>query len=308
MAFAKTSPNLWLGTRRGFASDWSTQLWVRSTGRATVWSDAPWLAGPSGTTDRVGADWLDAIEQCDGVEFSEPVTEGGLMSSFAALASDTFDPSRVLPSIREFYESTAAFDLDVWSRWSPVFRPFGGMVAWLFSRRLDQLNVPLDPLDASSGVRSDIRFMTARGSGERLYAAWVRRIPETQRHIYVGLYSTCTPPHAGVPCVKTVFPLPNGNATVVLRPTAHDDGSLRLVSAGSQFGDAGFYFTLRGEGGKGHARFVRSATEDIHVYEDDDGVLRASHAFRWFGRTVFELRYRMTRRAAQPAVASDSAG
>ena len=51
-------------------------------------------------------------------------------------------------------------------------------------------------------------------------------------------------PRATGPCVKTVFPLPNGNAIVILRPEAQADGSLVLLSDGHRFGDPGFYFTV----------------------------------------------------------------
>ena len=41
--------------------------------------------------------------------------------------------------------------------------------------------------------------------------------------------------------LKFVFPMPNGNATVVLRPENLDGSGLRLVSAGTRMGDTGFY-------------------------------------------------------------------
>jgi len=41
--------------------------------------------------------------------------------------------------------------------------------------------------------------------------------------------------------VKVVFPMPAGNATVILRPSLERGGGLRLSSRGARFGDAGFY-------------------------------------------------------------------
>ena len=39
-------PALWLGDRRGAAVDWTTQQWVRATGRRVDLAEAPWLDGP----------------------------------------------------------------------------------------------------------------------------------------------------------------------------------------------------------------------------------------------------------------------
>jgi len=36
-------------------------------------------------------------------------------------------------------------------------------------------------------------------------------------------------------CVKVVFPLPNGNAIVLMQPEAHPDGSFPVVSAGRRY-------------------------------------------------------------------------
>jgi hypothetical protein len=59
------------------------------------------------------------------------------------------------------------------------------------------------------------------------------------------------------PCVKVVFPLPNGNAQVFLKPETSADGSLTVTSSGRRFGDPGFYFTVH-HGGKVWARYLRA--------------------------------------------------
>jgi hypothetical protein len=61
------------------------------------------------------------------------------------------------------------------------------------------------------------------------------------RTLYTGFYMTERVPHCDAPCVKVVFPMPNGNATVILRPAIDEKGHLRLSSKGARFGDAGFY-------------------------------------------------------------------
>lgn len=303
MTKARTSPNLWLGKKRGYLTDHLTQVWVRRTGRKVDWTEHRWLESPWLLTTQE-ADPVEGIAQRLGLNAS-PRPGSGLMERLTDLASADFDPGRVHPRIAAFYERTSAFSMDVWSRWSLGFRPFGWTLAWLYSRRLGQLNIPLDPLETSSGMTSEVvPFRDA--SGAFRCTLWRRRITGSERPVYLGFYSTATPPGIGQPCVHVAFPLPNGSATVLLRPIAHDDGSLELVSHGKHFGDCGFYFTLRGGNGKGHARYVRSATERIRVYVDERNTLRAEHTFKWFGASVFELRYKLVEQDIQRATASSA--
>ncbi|HEY6081160.1 MAG TPA: hypothetical protein VIW29_20235 [Polyangiaceae bacterium] len=65
-------------------------------------------------------------------------------------------------------------------------------------------------------------------------------------------------------CVKDVFPMPRGNATVVvLRPSV--DERAVLSSAGGGFGDAGFYRVQQGGDGLVRAWRVTTLTEHFRV-------------------------------------------
>ena len=103
------------------------------------------------------------------------------------------------------------------------------------------------------------------------------------------------PAGAGGPCVKTVFPLPNGNAIVLLRPESRADGSLVLVSAGRRFGDPGFYFTVHRPDRSVTARYLRSFRERIHVFAADGRGVRADHTMSLWGCQCLHLHYRMRR-------------
>jgi hypothetical protein len=100
----------------------------------------------------------------------------------------------------------------------------------------------------------------------------------------------------GVPCVRVVFPLPNGNAIVIMKPTVGTDGSLVLESAGPGFGSAGFYFTITDGPGRVRARYVRALRERIHVYPARDQV-RADHVLSLWGMTFLRLHYRLRHRS-----------
>jgi hypothetical protein len=124
----------------------------------------------------------------------------------------------------------------------------------------------------------------------------VRQLVGTGNVIYAGAYSTCTVAEGAIPCVRVVFPLPNGTATVVMKPIAGADGSLTLVSAGAGFGGPGFYFTVHLPDGTIRARYLRSLRESIHVYAMDGGV-RADHVLSLWGITFLRLHYRLRERA-----------
>ncbi|HEX6852243.1 MAG TPA: hypothetical protein VF139_12650 [Candidatus Polarisedimenticolaceae bacterium] len=284
------------GEARGDLVDRVTQRWVRWTGRRVRLEDHPWLDGPVGKPEGIGSSFFDAYVAERGLRAlrGEP---GGLLADLQALRSASFDPARVDPAVVEFYTRTSDYALDTWSEWTGVFRPFGWMLARIFSRRLQQLNVPLSNLDTSRGMTSEVIVVAEPHGGRRLFAAWVRTLVRTGDVIYAGAYSTCVVPEGSTPCVRVVFPLPNGNGIVLMRAVVEDDGSLRLISAGNGFGSPGFYFTVRDRNGAIRSRYVRALRETIHVYPSGSDV-RADHVLKLWGMTFLRLHYRLTPRAA----------
>jgi hypothetical protein len=287
---------MWLGESRGSLIDWGTQKWVQATCRRIDLALDPWLAGPIGSTHGIGLDYFDKWAAAQRLKVERLGSGAGLLQSFSALASNSFDPSLVDPAVTDFYERSADFDIDAWAEWSGLFRPFGFLVATIFSRRLEQLNLPLSPLDTSWGMTNEIVRVIDPATGELRANAWIRTLAKTGRIVYVGSYSVANPPGAAGPCVKTVFPLPNGNAIVMLRPQAQPDGSLLLASEGQRFGDPGFYFTVHGPGAIVRARYVRSFRERIHVLSTGTGVVRADHTMSLWGLKCLHLHYRLQRR------------
>jgi hypothetical protein len=284
-----------LGGGRGRLSDWATQRWVVWSGRRVALAEAPWLDGPVGGTRVIGSDFFDELARERDWIADESSPERGLVDDFAALAGPGCVPAGVHPAVVHFYERTASYDLDVWSEWSGVFRPFGTLLAVLFSRRLQQLNIPLSPLDASLGVGNRVIKLRDR-DGRSVMTAWVRELLGSRRTLYAGSYGVCAMPDEPGPCLRVVFPLPNGSAVVVMRPESNPDGSLTVSSFGAGFGAAGFYFFVQAEPGYGYARYVATLKETIRVFVDAEGAPRADHALNVFGRTFLRLHYRMKRR------------
>jgi hypothetical protein len=286
---------IWLGESRGYLTDWVTQLWVRLTGRRVDTTREPWLAGPVGRPHGIGPEFFTELARRDRLEVRQG-GEGhtcGLLADFDALAAPDFDPRQVHASVIDFYVRTSAYDLDAWAEWCGAFRPFGRLLAWLFSRRLQQLNVPLSGLDTSRGVTSEVLQLVDPSRGAVRLTAWVRELLGSGNVLYAGAYSVAAVPRRRGLCVKVVFPLPNGNAMVLMQPEAHPDGSFSVVSAGQGFGDPGFYFTVRDRRGRVWARYLRSLKESIRVYPAEGGAVRADHVLTLWGATFLRLHYRL---------------
>ena len=285
---------MWLGEERGYLSDWITQLWVGFTGRRLDRADYPWLEGPSGGTRVIGQDFFAEYARKNGLKCVKGGPDAGLIENFADLASASFDASRVHPAVADFYERTNAFEMDAWAQWRGMFRPFGWLIYRMFSRRLQQLNLPQSGLDTSRGIVSNILQIIEPDTGQIRHTAWIRQYVGSQNTLYAGSYSLCRVPGYDGNCIKVVFPLPNGNGIVFLKPELRADGSVLIRSDGRQFGGPGFYFTVRRTDGRLAARYLRPMKESIHVYHDKDGV-RADHHMRLWGREFLKLHYRLRR-------------
>lgn len=285
---------IWLGERRGHLVDWFTQRWVQVTGDRLAQAQAPWLWGPVGSTSGIGPEFFEELAAARGLVVLPPASDAGLLPGLGALAGPRFRPGEVAPAIASFYAHTAAFDLRIRSRWSGPFRAMGWMIARIFSRRLAQLNMPLSDRELQGGVHSRIVRVADPASGEVLHTAWVRTAKESGRPVFVGQYGTAVIPGHEGPCVKVVFPLPNGSATIFLRPRVDEGGGLSLVSDGRRFGDPGFYFTVvAGEDEHPReywVRYVRTMKESLSLRAEGDAVA-AVHRFRVFGLPFLELQY-----------------
>ncbi len=296
-------PLPWLGPERGNAADWTTQLWVRCTGRQIDLGDQPWLSGPVGDTVAIGHDFFDRLGAREGL-VARRADASGLLPTLDALAGPGFDPTAIHPGVRMFYERTSEYEMEAWAEWCGVFRPFGRLLALLFSRRLQQLNVPLSSLDVRLGTTSEVIQLVDPTSGELRYTGWLRTLRATGNVLYAGSYSVSRVPGLDRPCVKVVFPLPNGNAQVFLRPETASDGSLTVSSRGRGFGDPGFYFTVHRRG-RVRARYVRTMQESIRVFPDEEDV-RADHIMWLWGATFLRLHYRLRRKPDRVVLAGTS--
>lgn len=277
----------------GFCLEHGIEMLVRVTGRRVEKSDAPWLSCVLGQPGRIGTGIYERIAEEAGLLIAVP-EDAGLIPDFNALRGPSFDPAAIRAEIRDFYEHTAQYHLEVWSEVSLTGRFFLWLLVEFISRRMDQLNFPISSLEVAKGMSSEVIQLMEPKSRRVAATGWLRRLKSSGNVIYAGLYSTVHIPGEENPSVKVTFPC-RGSANVYLRPVAHPDGSFGLDSSGSGFGRSGFYRVV--DGGPDHWK-VRNFTtlhELFHVYVDAEGILRTDHTVSFFGITIIRLHYKMTR-------------
>jgi hypothetical protein len=263
-------------------------IWI--FGRRHRREEISWLVGPLGG-ERIGALAYEETAALEGLTLERHATTGGLIPNFDVLKSASFDPNRVHPKIRDFYENTPAFSLDTWANTYFPARLALWLLVTTISRKVEQLNFPLDGLDTAHGMTSEIVLL--KKDGAIRYTGWFRKLQKTNAVIYTGFYMTEKTPLVDGACVKVVFPMPSGNATVILRPTNDDKDGFGLESIGKGFGDAGFYRVQRSVD-RLRVWQITTLHETFRLYVDDEERVRCEHNISFMGFKVLTLHYRIS--------------
>jgi hypothetical protein len=163
----------------------------------------------------------------------------------------------------------------------------------LVARPLGQANVPMNQREALRGVRSRIDTISG-ADGTISTRGWIRSVQGTDEPIYVGVYTTYR--HGDRGYVSVGFPLPQANFTATLAPRRRDGGGLRLTSRDTD-GQTGHYLSHVAADTRALTTLaVPGFAEELDVYVDAAGQLRADHAFAVFGLPFLTLEYRISRK------------
>jgi hypothetical protein len=276
----------------GHRLDRATQRWVRLTGRRVDLSEQPWLQGPVGDVESIGDRWLSREAVRIGAAVGD--SGGGLLPAMSRLDGPTFTTAELAAPVREFYERTSQWRLDAWIGWSPWAWPGGWLISRLFARRLQQLALPLRPLDVASGMSSTVTPLVR--DGIQVAALWLRRLRVTGDVLFSGLYSVVDLDAPLGPAVRVTFPLPNGRLVVLLEVNNAPGGGLLLSSTAGSWGQPGAYLVVEHRRGTWARRIP--VHESFHVHLDDEGVLRTDHRLSLGAVPVLRLAYRITRQPA----------
>ncbi|MFY9927710.1 MAG: hypothetical protein WAK82_06885, partial [Streptosporangiaceae bacterium] len=259
--------------------------------------DVPFVVPRASQTRYVGTDYVRALAAELGGTYHADVADVGIVASLDELAGPSFDPAGVDPLVREFYEHTTRFALDIVPEWRPWVLPGYLLYRTLLARPLGQASVPMSQREAQHGVRSRIDTISSVDGGAITVRGWIRSDADTGAPIYVGIYTTYR--HQGRGYVSVGFPLPQASFTATLAPALRPDGGLILDSR-SDLDQPGHYLTyIDTSASRGTAELttavVRGFAERLEVYVTD-GQVRAEHSFWVFGLPFLVLHYRMHRK------------
>jgi hypothetical protein len=268
--------------------DWFTQQWVIVWGRKINPSDYPWLVGPFGELSGIGEEFIYQLAEKENLIISRNAKSKGLLHSISTLDLAEKDLNKLSQKVIDFYEKTADYKLQFYVKWNPFFKVFGYLVNRLFSQRINQLNIPTENIQASENLTSEIIELFTKNN-EVKYTIWLRKFEATGKVIYSGIYTTCKLP-SGKACIKAIFPLPKGNATVILKPSVGANNELILDSSGKKFGDAGFYFLLNDSKGSYWGQFIRSFKDKLVVSEEKE-ILKAIQTLKLWNLKVAIFEY-----------------
>ena len=242
----------------------------------------------------IGMGYVEQLAERLDREYVRDFQDVGIIGSLDEIEGPQFDPALVHPLVREFYEHTTRFKLDIVPEWRTWVRPGYLVYRSLLARPLGQANVPMNQRAALRGVHSRIDTILPGADGEPLLRGWLRSYADDDEPIYVGVYTTYRHEDRGY--VRVGFPLPEMNFTATLIPLHRTDGGLSLTSRSELSDQPGHYLTyIDRESGELTSAAVHGFAEQLEVYVRD-GELVAEHAFRVFGLPFLVLHYRIERK------------
>lgn len=255
----------------------------------TVDPQTPWMKETVIGTEVIGKTFYRRHAETAGLRIAPPTGREGLMHSMSQLNGPHFDAAQVHPAIHDFYTETARWKFDISARWNPWLKPFVGLFMGMVAARVEQLNFPRSEKDITDGMSSEL-FPITDAEGKLLYTCWLRCLPSSGKVIYSGFYTPAVVPVYDGGIVKTTFPLPDGNVTVILYPEALPDGSFRFISKGNKHGGPGYYRVHKKKNGK-LKMLMLPLREALHLIPQPNGTIAATHRFTLWNVPVVTLAF-----------------
>jgi hypothetical protein len=250
-------------------------------------------------TGYIGADFLQHLARESDGSFKRNAPDMGIVESLDELRGPHFDPEKVDPLIREFYEHTTRFKLSIVPDWNRFMKP----VFWLFktyvAAPIGQANIPFNMEEAQSGMVSYVDSIEYASEDAtplhiKTLRGWVRAFEATGEAIYVGIYTVVR--HDEVGYVSVGFPLPESNFTATLMPYNHRGNHLLLKTRDTDVDFTGHYltFTDKDDGSLSILK-LPLMDEEIDVFIDAAGQLKTDHKFFFGGFHFLTLHYSIAR-------------
>ncbi|MBZ0301495.1 MAG: complement resistance protein TraT [Anaerolineae bacterium] len=250
-------------------------------------------------TGFIGTDYMTALARETNGAFQRNAPGIGLFDSFDTLKGPNFDPARVDPRIRHFYEHTSQYRLVIVPDWNRLMKPFYRLFKQSIAQQIGQANLPFDIEEAQRGVVSYIDTIDYAASPDdpiRTLRGWIRAFEATGEAIYVGIYTVVR--HEDVGYVSVGFPLPESNFTATLLPY-HVDHGLLLKTHHTGLSFPGHYISdIDNDTGALTIFKLPTLGEEIEVYLQGDQ-LKTDHRFYLGGFKFLTLYYSIEPKAGE---------
>ena len=246
----------------------------------------------------VGGDYVEQLARARGGTFRRNPPDVGILASLDNLQGPTFDPGRVHPLIREFYEHTSRFRLSIIPEWRRWMKPGYELFKLVVAEPLGQAAIPSNIAEAQRGMVSTIDTITLEGNDEIDIRGWIRTYADSGKPIYVGIYTSFRHQDRGY--VSVGFPIPSANFTATLLPFNAGEHDFVLTSRTELDFHGHYLSSVDSERDALTVLKLLYFQEQIFVYVAD-GELKTDHSFYLAGQRFLTLHYEIERLAKAPA-------
>lgn len=242
----------------------------------------------------VGGDYVEQLAKARGGTFRRNPPDVGILASLDSLEGPTFDPSRVHPLIREFYEHTSRFKLSIIPEWRRWMKPGYELFKQVVAEPLGQAAIPSNIAEAQRGMVSTIDTVSLEGNDEIDIRGWIRTFADSGKPIYVGIYTSFRHDDRGY--VSVGFPIPSANFTATLLPRNAGESDFILTSRTELEFPGHYLSSVDSERDALTVLKLLYFQEQIFVYVAD-GELKTDHSFSLAGQRFLTLHYEIERLA-----------
>jgi hypothetical protein len=246
----------------------------------------------------VGGDYVEQLAKARGGTFRRNPPDVGILASLDSLEGPTFNPNRVHPLIREFYEHTSRFKLSIIPEWRRWMKPGYELFKLVVAEPLGQAAIPSNIEEAQRGMVSTIDTITLDGDDEIDIRGWIRTFADSGKPIYVGIYTSFRHDNRGY--VSVGFPIPSANFTATLLPRNAGEHDFLLTSRTELEFPGHYLSSVDSERDALTVLKLLYFQEQIFVFVAD-GELGTDHSFYLAGQRFLTLRYEIDRLAEAPA-------
>src|SRR6516164_7409529 len=118
--------------------------------------DLPFVVPRESPSRYVGTGYVRELAGVLGGRYVADAPDVGIVAAVSELAGPDLDPAGIDPQVREFYEHTTRFTLDIVPQWRLWVRPGYLLYRAVIARPLGQANVPMNQRETWRGIRSRI--------------------------------------------------------------------------------------------------------------------------------------------------------